>query len=95
MKAIWRGQVIAQSNQTIVLGGHHYFPRTTVDGRYLVSNAQRGLHRVAGPLHYFDLRCPDDGATLPNGAWHAPEAPGDMAILVDHIAFEASVHVIS
>ncbi|WP_162925682.1 DUF427 domain-containing protein [Isoalcanivorax indicus] len=94
MKAIWRGQVIAQSNQTIVLGGHHYFPRATVDERFLVKTSLSGQHRLAGPLYYFDLHSPD-GGTLANGAWHAPEAPGELAILADHIAFEASVQVTS
>ena len=30
MKAIWRGQVIAESDRTLAVGGYEYFPRETV-----------------------------------------------------------------
>ena len=30
MKAIWRGQVIAESDRTLDVGGYRYFPRETV-----------------------------------------------------------------
>jgi uncharacterized protein (DUF427 family) len=30
MKAIWRGQVIAESDRTLEVGGYRYFPRETV-----------------------------------------------------------------
>jgi len=30
MKATWRGQVIAQSDRTLEVGGYRYFPRETV-----------------------------------------------------------------
>ena len=30
MKAIWRGQVIAESDRTLDVGGYTYFPRETV-----------------------------------------------------------------
>lgn len=92
MKAIWQGHVIAQSNQTIVLGGYHYFPRTTVDFRFLIDSEERGEHRVAGPLHYFHLQLPD-GTRIPNAAWEARRASGEMAILAEHIAFEGCVEV--
>jgi hypothetical protein len=29
MKAIWRGQVIAESDRTLEVGGYRYFPRET------------------------------------------------------------------
>ncbi len=35
MKAIWRGQVIAESDRTLEVGGYRYFPRESVRMDYL------------------------------------------------------------
>ncbi|MEM8662417.1 MAG: DUF427 domain-containing protein, partial [Pseudomonadota bacterium] len=35
MKALWNNQVIAQSDDTVVVEGNHYFPLDDVDQTYL------------------------------------------------------------
>ncbi|MBZ2188532.1 DUF427 domain-containing protein [Alcanivorax sp. JB21] len=94
MKAIWQGHVIAQSERTIVLGGHHYFPCECVDQAYLGDSPQRGQHPVAGELCYYHLQSPD-GPQEQNAAWLVVAPQGEMAILADHIGFELCVDVIS
>ena len=49
MKAIWRGQVIAESDRTLEVGGYRYFPRETV---------RMGL-LLAAPKTQSDLVCPN------------------------------------
>jgi uncharacterized protein (DUF427 family) len=39
MKAIWNGEVIAESNNTVVVEGNHYFPIGSVHRRYLVESS--------------------------------------------------------
>ena len=48
MKAIWRDQVIAESDRTLDVGGYRYFPRETV---------RMDLLRAA-PKTQSDLACP-------------------------------------
>ncbi len=36
MKAIWNGTVIAESDDTVVVEGNHYFPASAVDPKYLL-----------------------------------------------------------
>ncbi len=48
MKAIWRNQVIADSDRTLEVGGYRYFPRDTV---------RMDLLRTA-PKTQSDLACP-------------------------------------
>ena len=35
MKAIWNNEVIAESNETVVIEGNHYFPASSVNDDYL------------------------------------------------------------
>lgn len=82
MKAIWHGQVIAESDQTIEVGGYQYFPRETV---------RMDLLRAA-PKIPSDLSCPhgvqfydvaEDRARSERAAW-SYEAPRASMKQVDH-----------
>ena len=43
MKAIWKGTVIAESNDTVVVECNHYFPREGVSKEYLWHEYQQAL----------------------------------------------------
>jgi uncharacterized protein (DUF427 family) len=48
MKAIWRGQLIAESDRTLEVGGYRYFPRESVRMELLQQVAKNAS----------DLECP-------------------------------------
>lgn len=82
MKATWRGDVIAQSEQTLDVGGYTYFPRDAV---------RMDLLRIS-PKTPHDLECPhgvqfydvvNGAASSPRAAW-SYEAPRDSMKKVDH-----------
>ena len=82
MKAVWRGQVIAQSDRTLEVGGYTYFPRETVRMELLQLTA-----KTAG-----DLECPhgvqfydvaSGTARSKRAAW-SYEAPRPAMARVDH-----------
>ena len=82
MKAIWRDQVIAESDRTLEVGGYRYFPRDTV---------RMGLLHLA-PKTQGDLACPHgvqfydvaaDTARSERAAW-SYEAPRASMKQVDH-----------
>ena len=92
MKAIWRGQVIAESDRTLEIGGYRYFPRETV---------RMGL-LAAAPKTPSDLVCPNgvqfydvtDGAAQSRRAAWSYEAPGTGMQQVDHwISFWEDVEI--
>jgi uncharacterized protein (DUF427 family) len=39
VKAIWNGQLIAESDDTVVVEGNHYFPLRSVKKEYLESSS--------------------------------------------------------
>ena len=73
MKAIWRGQVIAESDRTLEVGGYRYFPRETVrmDLLHLAPKTQGDLECPHG-VQFYDLAA--DVARSERAAW-SYEAP--------------------
>ena len=76
MKAIWNGHVIAESNDTVVVEGNHYFPREAVDSAVLVESSHSSVCPWKGTASYFTLNV--DGQTNENAAWYYVE-PKDAA----------------
>src|SRR5262249_60821301 len=76
MKATWRGQVIAESDRTLEVGGYRYFPRETVrmDLLQLAAKTPSDLACPHG-VQFYDLAA--DAARRERAAWpyEAPRAP--------------------
>ncbi len=91
MKAIWNGQVIAESSETIIVEGNHYFPRSSVQSQYLTDSATHSVCPWKGSASYHTLSV--NGKTNPDAAWYYP-APKDAAKQIkDHVAFWKGVEV--
>lgn len=92
MKAVWQGQVIADSDRTLEVGGYRYFPRDSV---------RMNLLRIA-PKSASDLECPHgvqfydvvEGNTRSARAAWSYEAPQARMKPIDHwIGFWEDVEV--
>ena len=71
VKAIWNGATIAQSDDTVVVEGNHYFPRDAVADGYLKPSATQTICPWKGTAHYYSIVV--DGAENPDAAWFYPE----------------------
>lgn len=76
MKAIWNGQVIAESDRTVEVEGNHYFPPSAVNDEYLVESPKTSTCPWKGEARYYTLQV--DGSENENAAWFYPE-PKDAA----------------
>ncbi|GGJ71927.1 DUF427 domain-containing protein [Deinococcus aquiradiocola] len=91
MKAIWNGQVIAESSDTVVVEGNHYFPRDSVRPEYLQDSATHTTCPWKGEASYFSLKV--DGQENRDAAWYYP-APKDAARqIAGRVAFWKGVKV--
>jgi uncharacterized protein (DUF427 family) len=94
MKAIWRGQVIAESDRTVEKGGYHYFPRDSVR-MDLLRLAPKSGSDLACPhgVQFYDVVVAEDAARSERAAW-SYEAPRDAMRHVDHwIGFWEDVEI--
>jgi uncharacterized protein (DUF427 family) len=90
-EARWNGQVIAQSDDTVVVEGNHYFPSGAVDRRFLKDSSRTSVCPWKGTAHYYTLAV--DGAENPDAAWYYPETKDAAAHIKDRIAFWKGVEV--
>ena len=90
-RAIFNGTVIAESDQTEVVEGNHYFPPASVKQEYFSKTAQTSVCPWKGNASYYSVTV--DGKTAENAAWYYP-APKDAAAQIkDHVAFWGDVTV--
>jgi len=89
--AEWNGKILAQSDNTIVVEGNHYFPPEAVNKEFLGNSTQRTTCPWKGEASYYHLEI--DGARNQNAAWYYPQ-PKEAAIQIkDHVAFWKGVKI--
>ena len=90
-KAEWNGVVLAESNDTIVVEGNHYFPLESVNLEYFVDSNSTSVCPWKGTASYRTVVV--DGKKNKNAAWHYPN-PNDAASEIrEHVAFWKGVEV--
>lgn len=91
MKATWNGAVIAQSDDTVVVEGNHYFPEGSVKAEYLRPSDTHSVCPWKGTASYHTLEV--DGQRNPDAAWYYPQ-PRDAARQIEgRVAFWKGVEV--
>ena len=91
VKAQWHGALIADSDDTVVVEGNHYFPRDAVRANLLDDSATTTVCPWKGTAHYHSLRV--DGEVNRDAAWYYPEPKPAAAEIRDRIAFWKGVEV--
>lgn len=96
MKATWHGQVIAQSNDTLMIEGRQYFPPSSVKKEFLKDSDTQYHCHWKGDAKYYHIEV--DGEMLKDGAWCYPQPPQSAINLVgtdfsNYVAFDPQVDV--
>lgn len=91
MKAIWNGTVIAESDDTVLVEGNHYFPESAVRREYLLSSNHRTSCPWKGQAYYWSLLV--NGDLNPEAAWYYPEPSEAASNIKGRIAFWKGVKV--
>ena len=91
MRATWNGATIAESDETVVVEGNHYFPADSLRREYVAPSDHHTTCPWKGEASYYDVVV--DGDRNANAAWTYP-APKDAAAEIrDHVAFWKGVEV--
>jgi len=91
LKAIWNNEVIAESDDTVVVEGDHYFPPSSVNNEYLVESSTLTVCPWKGEANYYDIVVGDN--VNKDGAWYYPDPKTEAAEIKDHVAFWRGVQV--
>lgn len=92
MQALWKGHVIADSNNTILVEGNHYFPEDCVNQDLLRPSSTTTHCHWKGTAHYHHLEVA--GERLADAAWYYPEPFPEARRIAAHIAFWNGVEVL-
>jgi uncharacterized protein (DUF427 family) len=91
MQATVDTATVAQSDQTVVVEGNHYFPPDSVNTDLLRPSELTTVCPWKGTASYYDVVIGEQ--VLTNAAWYYPEPKDAAAEIKDHIAFYPSVTV--
>lgn len=92
MKAIWKDTVIAESDDTVVVEGNHYFPRSAVGAEYLQDSQTHTHCPWKGDASYHDVVV--DGEVNSDAAWYYADPKDAASNIRDRIAFWRGVQVV-
>lgn len=91
MKATWKNTVIAQSDDTVVVDGNHYFPAASLDRKYVAFSNHQSTCAWKGKASYYSLIV--DGEMNIDAVWYYPEPKPEAAMVRDRVAFWKGVKV--
>lgn len=91
MKATWNGAVIAESNETVVVEGNHYFPADSIVREYYTPSETHTVCGWKGTASYYNVVV--KGETNKDAAWFYPETNPDAKNIEGYVAFWKGVVV--
>lgn len=91
MKATWNGTVLAESNDTIVVEGNHYFPADSIKQEYFSPSETHSVCGWKGTASYYDVTVTSE--TNKDAAWYYPETKADAKNIEGYVAFWKGVVV--
>ncbi len=91
MKATWKDTVIAESDDTIIVEGNHYFPAGSINREYLKESDTHTTCSWKGEASYYDVVV--EGEVNKDAAWYYPTPKDAAGEVKDRVAFWRGVKV--
>jgi Uncharacterized protein conserved in bacteria len=85
MKAVLNDTALAESDDTVVVEGNHYFPPTSLNEEHLEPSDHRTTCPWKGEAHYYDVVV--NGTRKEDVAWAYPDPSDEASEIEDHVAF--------
>jgi len=90
-KAVWNNQVIAESSNTVVVDGNHYFPADSIREEFFRPAEKTTVCGWKGTANYYDVVV--NGETNSAAAWYYADPKPDAESTRGRIAFWNGVAV--
>ncbi|MEP7072215.1 MAG: DUF427 domain-containing protein [Verrucomicrobiota bacterium] len=91
MKATWRGETLAESDDTVVVEGNHYFPADSLHRDDFSESQTRTSCPWKGEASYYDVKV--NGEINRDAAWYYPDPKSAAANIKGRVAFWKGVKV--
>ncbi|HID52418.1 MAG TPA: DUF427 domain-containing protein [Anaerolineae bacterium] len=90
-KATWNGAILAESNQTELVEGNHYFPPDAINHMYFKESGHHTICSWKGTASYYDIEV--NGKINQNAAWYYPNPKPAAKNIAGYVAFWKGVQV--
>jgi uncharacterized protein (DUF427 family) len=91
VRAVWKGAVLAESDQTTVVEGNHYFPPDALRAEFFRPSSTHTVCSWKGTASYYDVVV--GGEVNHDAAWYYPSPSPEAANIRGHVAFWKGVKV--
>jgi len=91
MKATWKGAVLAESDETVVVEGNHYFPAASIKKEHFRESETHTVCPWKGTASYYDVVV--GGELNKDAAWFYPQPKDAAKEIKDRVAFWRGVKV--
>ena len=91
MKATWKGAVLAESDDTVVVEGNHYFPADSIKREHFRESETHTVCPWKGTASYYDVVV--GGEVNRDAAWYYPETKEAAKQVEGRVAFWRGVRV--
>lgn len=91
MRAVWNDTVVAESDDTVVVEGNHYFPPEAIHCEFFKESDTHTVCPWKGTASYYTLDV--NGEQNPDAAWYYPDTKDAANNIRGHIAFWKGVQV--
>ena len=91
MRAVWNGQVLAESDDTVVVEGNHYFPAESLNSEFFSETETHTVCSWKGQASYYTVTV--EGEANTDAAWYYPAPKTEAEHVRDHVAFWNGVKV--
>lgn len=91
MKAIWKGALIAQSDDMVVLEGNQYFPASALNREYVTFSNHKTSCPWKGQASYYSLMV--DGELNTDAAWYYADPKPEAEEIKGRVAFWKGVKI--
>ena len=92
MKAIWNGQIIAESEDTLVVENNHYFPPSSIKEEFFKESNTHTTCPWKGEASYYTVEVA--GESNQDAAWYYPETSDLAKNIKGYVAFWKGVEVV-
>ena len=91
MKAIWKGKVLAESEETVVVETNHYFPSSSINKEYFKDSDTKTHYPWKGEASYYSIVV--GGEENKDAAWYYPSPKEAAKEITGRVAFSQGVEV--
>ncbi|MCF6241376.1 MAG: DUF427 domain-containing protein [Bacteroidales bacterium] len=92
MKAIWNNQIIAESDETIIIEKNHYFPPESIKKEFFETNDTHSVCPWKGEASYYTLVV--NGKRNEDAAWYYPNPHDIVKDIANYVSFWKGVEII-